>query len=138
MGKISFCKKGKIKSKSFSQAIGFLCPIRLENARGEVSLLGSHYLMKKNMNPFSERMLKKNRRGLCNIKPIQSKLHPTQGLFDAISKLAVAMQPSDWGYSEWLAGHSSHSPWHGGAGQCLLPLTLFMTAPVTPLALMGG
>lgn len=49
------------------------------------------------MNPFSERMLRKNRRGVCNIKPIQSKLHPTQGLFDAIPKLAVAMQPSDWG-----------------------------------------
>lgn len=44
-------------------------------------------------------MLRKNRRGVCNIKPIQSKLHPTQGLIDAIPKLAVAMQPSDWGRS---------------------------------------
>lgn len=47
-------------------------------------------------------MLRKNRWGVCNIKPIQSKLHPTQGLFDAIPKLVVAVQPSDWGRSVLL------------------------------------
>lgn len=47
-------------------------------------------------------MLRKKRRGVYNIEPIQSKLHPIQGLFDAIPKLAVAMQPSDWESSDCL------------------------------------
>lgn len=78
----------------------------------------------------------KNRRGVCNIKLIQSKLHPTQGLFDAIPKLA--MRPSDCRALTVSVGHSVTVHGRFVAGQCLLPLTLFMIAPARPLALIGG
>lgn len=89
-----------------------------------------------NMNPSSERMLRKNRRGVCNIKLIQFKLHPTQGLFDAIPKLA--MWPSDCRGLTVSVGHSVMVHGRFVAGQCLLPLTLFMIAPVDPCPYWGN
>ena len=41
----------------------------------------------------------------------QSKHHPTQGLLNAIPKLAVAMPPADWKSSDCLCRTLSHSPW---------------------------
>lgn len=51
----------------------------------------------------------------------QSKLHPTQGLWDAIPKAAVATQPSDRESADGL--WDAHVTVHGCfvAGQCLLP-----------------
>lgn len=68
----------------------------------------------------------------------RSKPHPTQGLWDAVPKAAGATQPSDRKSADGLS--DAHGTVHGRfvAGQCLLPLTLFTTAPGRPLALMGG
>ena len=84
-------------------------------------------------------MLRKKRRGVCNIKPINLNSIPLRASFDAIPELAVAVQPSDWKSSHCLCRTlKSQSVGVFVAGQCLLPLTLFMIAVRPHAHFFGG
>lgn len=64
MGKIRFYKKEKLRISPSPWPQGLLRPIRLEDARGEVSLLGSHYLRRKHESFLRKDAQKEQARGV--------------------------------------------------------------------------